>query len=172
MVSYLKNNTDYGYYLMESDGTNNDDWITDHSGDPGEADLDTYTLGSEYIYIGDITMREDYEEYGWESFQFADGEGFDYTIGMERGVYRINGYVTTDAYMEDVKDFCKRHNRDSAKQIYLVHRRGSTDYEKFYDEDHTELKYARGHVLNRRILWHDVDNQLYLTTIAFRILWT
>jgi len=39
------------FFLIESDDTDNDDWITDHGGDPDLLDLSTFTLGSEYCYI-------------------------------------------------------------------------------------------------------------------------
>ena len=171
MVSYLKNNSDYGYYIIQSDSTNNDDWITDHSGDPGELDLDLFTRDSEYIYIKKYNRSQDVESYAWMMEPFPDGEGFKMTVGVETGGYTVAGIVESDAEMEGIKDFCKRCNRDDAKDIYLVHRRSATDYEKFYEPDFTEVKYAMGLIKRRSLIWQKIDASVHFINLTFWIVW-
>lgn len=180
MPSYLKNNTNYGYYLIESDSTNNDDWITDHAGDPGELDLALYTEGLEYIYISKIDTHTDSEEYARMVEDFIDGEAIEQTIGQERNIYTVRGTINStaspptivDLYTQiaKVKKFCRYHNRDDEKQAYLVNRIGATDYELFYKGDKTEVKYLKGFVRRRDLIYNEGD--LYFNVvIPWRVVW-
>jgi len=177
LVTYIKNTTDYGHYFIESDATNNDDWIGIHAGDPGEADIDLYTDGNEYIRIDKVDQNQDAENYGHMFEPITDGETEHYTIGVEANIYTVRGifHATTLAALyakrEKVKQFCKRHNRNSAKQAYLVHRYGATSYEKFFDEDFTELKYARGYVVRQVTTYNEGKLDLGVV-IVWRIAWT
>lgn len=43
--------TDGKLYLIESDDTDNQDWIADNSGDPDAIDLDSFTIGTEFCVL-------------------------------------------------------------------------------------------------------------------------
>ena len=172
MVDVLKNNTDYGIFLIESDSSDNDDWITDHAGDPAELDLDTYDLGVDYVYISQSTIEKtDDPEVFKETFMtFPDGEGFAWTIGEETETYTFKSRVssTVRGYL---KRFMKLHNRDTAEDFYLVHRTGSTTYETFYNASGTEKKYSKCAGEGLSSSWSKNDPAIYVGIISLILFW-
>jgi len=177
MVTYIKDTTDYGHYFIESDPTNNDDWITDHAGEPGEARIDLFTDGLEYIRIAMVDQNVDAETFRRMFETLVDGVTETFTVGEEANIYTIRGIFHAGtlaalyALGKVVKKFCRAHNRKSAKQAYLVNRFGATDYEPFYDENGNELKYARGYVASRVLTYNEGKLDLGVV-IVWRIAWT
>ena len=73
------------FYLIESDSGDNDDWITDHAGDPDLLDLDAYTEGTEYCKI---EMPKALRVKGHTGAQVTDsGAGMSYVERTERSGY-------------------------------------------------------------------------------------
>ena len=171
MATYLKNSTDYGFYFLESDSSANDDWITDHSGDPGETDLETYTEYTEYLYLDNIQQGRDRETYNHMFFDIFGNEGDAITPGIVKGTYTIRTVVTTRAKAEGVKKFVKRHNSDDNPQVYLVWVVASDTYYKFYDHDITERSYVPIKFLDRVIIWQKERNMLWGVQLTVKTFW-
>lgn len=173
---WLKDNitaTHFGWLICQSPAAN--DWqgsdLGGGAGNPGYFDYENQTRDTTYIFIKKSNRTQDVESYSWMMEPFPDGEGFKMTVGVESGGYTVTGIVESDAEMEGIKDFCKRCNRDGAEDIFLIHRRSSTDYEKFYKPDFTEVKYSPGVIKRRSLVWQKIDTSVHYVSLTFWIVW-
>ena len=137
MVDQLKTN-DAGFYIINS---TTDDWITDHAGDPGEADFDTpLTEGTDYIVLKNIYSVRRQQTYGHKNVSLGLGISSDYSIGKDKKIISIVASVTR-AYTSTIDVFCDRQNRAASSKIYLVYHLGSDAFHSFYDNAHAAKTY-------------------------------
>lgn len=183
MVSPLKSG-DLGIYILESSSTYNDDWITDHSGDPGEADLDTYTEGLEMIHIETVTgvMNKQSANYesettflGWTTKGIGDGKKDYFTYGDEKQLIEIQGEVdeTHLEYLQRAfKEFnCTRYNTTTYGAKYLVWQTAADTFKNWYDEDGDEKDYCP--VIVRGFDWKYQDGfELFPVRLLVEVVWT
>lgn len=162
-----------GLFFVESNASDNDNWIGDHSGQPNDLDWAKFTLGDDALHFQNWKRLKDSEVYNWWIEEYTKGEAFAATFGLEKNTFVVSADVNSDTYMEDVKDFCKRHNRDSAKNCYLFNRRssGSSDFEKFYGAAFSEYKYLPCKIMSRTIIKNENESKKYEVIIAARGVW-
>jgi hypothetical protein len=170
MVPLLKNSAN-GIYVLESTAATNDDWITDHAGDPGEADLALYTSGTEYIFIGNLKRVQLGWSYKHLYMDFIDGETFTLTYGEEEGLHMFQGIISTQAAAEAINRFGKTHNRTAANKRYLVWKLRGDNYFTFYDNSIAGLSYAKGILLNASATWLNTKPATWLGQIVYKETW-
>lgn len=174
-----------GYvYIIESE-TGVDDWITDHSGDPDNIDLDNYSVGNA-SEEGKGYCRLRYNQQ-WRitgmtgskittlggSVQYSRRKNDRYYVVMANGVVisignanLINEYIMSD-----------RHTSGSSavfKPSYLILYHGlnsSSLVPKFTDHENNQRAYCLGEVIQFTRGWLDVRNSLMSINIKFASVW-
>jgi len=164
-------------YLIESDGTDNDDWITDHGGDPDLLDLDLFTEGTDYCKIEmPKTWRKDF----FTGIQISDsggGESFDYRD--ERRGYRLltQGLTTSRSNGEKVGEFimAPRHTSGASAtyhEYYLIIYFGVNDHVMFTDGSGNRKSYCLGAVTpNGSMIWNESTPSIYTIKLNWRSKW-
>jgi len=147
-----------GVWLVESDATNNDDWITDHSGDPEELTITNYTEGIEcwtveYAHIERYGQANvDVQDLpGWFSIDLTFEEG--HSLIKVSGTYQGTTFNATKEKGNNLMRFFRNHSDLSDKPFYFVKRWAEDEYELFYDENRAELKYMKAKFTNVPKFW-------------------
>lgn len=166
-----------GYiYFIESDGTDNDDWITDHAGDPDLLDLDQYTEGTEYCKI-EIPKNWKVGFYtGHNVSDVGSGLSYDlrnaqrgykaYTKGLQTSV--ANGKLIDKFFMSD------RHTSGATttyKTYYMIIYFGVNDHWLFTDHNSVQKSYCKGAVIGGDITWFDTNNLTCMISLHWRSIW-
>jgi len=166
-----------GYiYLIESDGTDNDDWITDHAGDPDSLDLTNYTEGTEYCKIEMPELfRQDFFT-GIIVYDVGGGSSFD--MKYEKRAYKVlaSGLPTTRANGDLVSNFCMipRHTSGVSTTYhtyYLIFYFGVNDHLPFIDGSGNTKSYCKGVVTNGSKIWDKSNPHLYTLKLNWRSVW-
>ena len=160
-----------GIYIIESDAGDNDDWVTAHD-DIGEADMTTFTEGTEYIHCGNLIRTNDEEAHQYNSWFIGGGAKDWSSFGDDDGHYTISCLMDSWADIHYVKNFCKRHNRNTANPIYVGNMYAADTFEMFYDENHNAKNYMPVMVLSRTITWMDTKSLVWLVTIVLESIWS
>jgi len=166
-----------GYiYLIESDDTDNDDWIADHGGDPDHLDLTDYIEGEEYCKI---EMPSNFIKNfitGIKVVDVSGGTSFD--TKFEKRAYQTlaNGLSTSRANGELVEQFimAPRHTSgDSSvyKDYYLIFYFGVDDHVQFTDASGNRKSYCKGAVLSGSMIWVESMPGLYTLKLIWRSIW-
>lgn len=174
MVTLLKNNGN-GIYILESD---DDDWITDHAGDPGECDLDALTEGTDYIYLKNIVSTQWKGKDSWLDQTVGSGEYIQYNYGDDQEIYVVNARLADDTltnlYAAAYKIMCfwKTHNRQTAPKTYLVNQFDTDVFEDFPNQDLTSKNYAEFKVSQPMITRdYQSDSLAFNVSILCKIQW-
>lgn len=132
-------------YITESDGTDNDDWITDHSGDPGSMDLDKFTEGLEYCYFDQILSIQVFPIPGVIPKQLANATSYTNKKGYRYYLIILQGRCYTKARYDNVRHYFMRQRHwksTSYKPSYFHLEHTANDYEEFVDEDDSVINYC------------------------------
>jgi hypothetical protein len=164
----LDASTDYGVYILESNAADNTDW----GEDPGDADMSTYTEGSEYLYIANPFRKERVGAFACDYTEMGNGKNMLFTYGYETGGYTVSGKMAGIDADEKVEHFCKRHNRSDAHDLYLVILIGADDFSEFNDDSHSAKKYVRVHIDNFSCVQSDVQNLIWEVRLQMRFLFS
>ena len=175
MASPLKSNGN-GIYIIES---TDDDWITDHAGDPGECDLDALTEGLDYIYLDNIVSEQWKGKDSWLDQTVGSGEYIQYNYGDDQEIYVINARLAGDTLANLYADaykimrFWKAHNRQTAPKTYLVNQYTTDTFQDFPDEDYTTARdYAECKVSQPMISRdYQSDSVAFNVSIMIKIQW-
>ena len=167
--------TDGYIYFVESN-SDNDDWITDHAGDPDSLDLTNYTEGTEYCKL---KMPERFVKSFVTGMIIVDsGGGNSYQERYERRSYSIlSEGIETSIYNADlVEKFftIPRHtaaSNDTYKEYYLIIRFGASNYVNFTDNDGNRKEYCRGAVLSGSVTWSEAKPSAALVKLTFKSIW-
>lgn len=163
--------------LLESDGTDNDDWITDHSGDPDNIDLSKFTLGTDYCYT---SYPEHFAKQGNTGILIRDsggGKSFSEKNAMRGYIVNMRALLETLTLANQFDQFIMsdRHTSGASAIIhvyYLVIYRGTNSHVKFVDGSGNQKKYCKGEVTpNYRIIWDESNHQNFPVTFTFRSVW-
>ena len=166
-----------GYiYLIESDGTDNDDWITDHAGDPDLLDLDVFTEGTEYCKIEMPELfRQDFFT-GITVYDVGGGASFD--MKYARRFYKVlaMGLPTSRSNGDLVAKFCMlpRHTSGVSatfKRYYLIFYFGVNDHLPFIDAAGATKSYCKGVVTGGSKIWDKSNPLLYTIKLNWRSVW-
>lgn len=166
-----------GYiYLIESDDTDNDDWITDHAGDPDLLDLDAYTEGTEYCKIEMPELfRQDFFT-GISVYDIGGGESFD--MRFARRAYKVlaNGLPTSRSNGDLIEQFVMDDRHTSGVSTtyhtyYLIFYFGVNDHLPFTDASNARKSYCKGVVINGSKIWDKSNPHLYTIKLNWRSVW-
>lgn len=142
-----------GITLLESDATRNDDWITDHSGDPDYVDLTKYNVSSRIDILDRSKWKVNNLNTNWQTKIGEVSFPSDITVatpfGENTDAIMLDGWAESMADANYIDDFIKEHNNLADKRIYLVINAGTEgtgSYKTFKDGDRVSQKYARGYV--------------------------
>ena len=166
-----------GYiYFIESDGTDNDNWIIDHSGDPDLLDLDQYTEGTEYCKI---EIPQNWKVSFYTGISVSDvGSGLSYDLRNAKRGYKAytKGIQTSVANAKLIDQFfmSDRHTSGATatyKKYYMIIYFGVNDHWLFTDHNGTQKSYCKGVALGGDINWIDARSLTCSITIHWRSVW-
>lgn len=163
-------------YLIESDGTDNDDWITDHGGDPDLLDLGLFTEGTDYVTCKIPIM---WNKKFWIGAQITDsGGGKTYDLRWNRRGYLItfHGIETSRVNADLIEQFIMsdRHTVGSTatfKRYHLIIYHGVNDHVQFTDASGNRKGYMTCLATLGNELWREEDNPTVRTRLNIRSVW-
>lgn len=132
-------------YITESDSVDNDDWITDHAGDPGSMDLDQFTEGTEYCYFDQILNIQKRTVPGVIPKQLGNATAYTNKKGYRFYIIILKGRCYTKARYDNIMNFfmLSRHWKSTSYKPYYFHlEQTADDYEEFVDEDDNVINYC------------------------------
>jgi len=166
-----------GYiYLIESDSVANDDWITDHAGDPDSVDLSLFTAGTEYCKL---EIPEEFQKGFHTGIVVEQGSaGSSYDLRSERRWYDLlaSGIETSIANADLVDQFCMTaaHTSGDAttfERYYLIIRFAASNYVNFTDDSGNRKEYCKGVITDGRIIWQKSRPSLAMVRLNWRSVW-
>ena len=169
-ISSLTNASYKNYWFLESDTSDNQDWVA-ATGDPGDADLSNFTLYGDYFHFHIEESTDRILDFMWQEDQFSEGEGWEHTIGEESEVFIAMGELGSLAEAEGAIKFFKAHNRDSANILYVGKRVGDTSWEQFYDNNISAANYGRFICKNLVIKHIEAESEIYKIAVRGAIVW-
>lgn len=167
-----------GYiYFLESDDTDNDDWIADHAGDPDLADIANMTEGSEHCKI-QIPKNIKVGAHTGIIVTDTGGGGMSYDFRSERKGYQslLRGLQTSLANAKLIDQFMMSNRHTSGatatfEQYYLVIYFGVNNHWPFTDHNGNQKSYCRGVVTNFSITWLGTSNLTFNVDFNWRSVW-
>lgn len=175
MVSFIKNSTNYGLFILESDGVNNDDWKTDHD-HIKEADWDLYTEGVEGIflpYAGEIKHKPNYI---FDVIDFFMGVAVDISIGEGHDIFMVNGRfggsseTERNTKMANLLLLYKKHLLNTTEVLHIGYRKRGEIWEPFVNDTPAIVYYLPGKLINASYERSE-DELFYNWQIVFRGVW-
>jgi len=160
--------------LLESDSADNDDWITDHAGDPDDITWTNYTEGLEAIVLTKVSSLLIVPVTGVQFEHLGSGVSYDQKFGKRFYQFTINGIVETWADANYIDRFCMddRHTTGTDfSRIYLVHKKANSDYKEFTDEDNARKEYCACNISNCRLQWSSSQPLLWQYQITGVSVW-
>jgi hypothetical protein len=163
-------------YFIESDGVTNDDWITDHAGDPDLLDLDQYTEGTDYIQM---KIPQGFTRTGNTGIivtPMVGGKSFD--LRPETRLYKILNVSVegslADANLIDGFAMSERHTSGASatfEAYYLVVYFGANSHLEFTDASGNKKSYCAGRIINVSTTWNESANLNFNIRINFASVW-
>jgi hypothetical protein len=162
-------------YLIESDATDNADWVT-VSGDPDTIDLDLYVEGNEYCKL---EMPQQFKKNFSTGIVVTDGSGgISFERRWEKRSYTIalRGISTTRANGDLVERFLTipRHTSGTVatyKTYYLIFYFGVNDHNPFTDSAGARQSYCKGVATIGSMLWVQSNPHRYTIDLNWRSVW-
>jgi len=175
LASFIKNSTNYGLFILESDGVNNDDWKGDHD-HIKEADWDLYTEGTEGIflpYAGDIKHKPNFTI---DIIDFFMGAGVDISLGEGHDIFIINGRfggaseTVRNTKMANLLLLYMKHITQADEILYLGYRKKGEIWEPFINATPAIVYYLQGKLINAS--YERSEDELYYNwQVVFRGVW-
>lgn len=133
MVNKIKNATIWGIYILEDQNA----WVAANT--PGEADLDSLSLGDTYIYFKDplqfsvqlMSQKEGDELLGWETIQTSNNGTLSGNVyGGARALYIIQAKIdsTTGGHLQTL---FRKHVQAGDGNKYIIFQTATTTFEPF-----------------------------------------
>ncbi|BDI54906.1 MAG: hypothetical protein [Thorarchaeia virus VerdaV2] len=171
MVSFIKNSTNYGLFILEHAAGNDNTWIAD--GGINEADWDLYTEGTDGIhlpYAGEIKHAPEFE---FDIIDFFMGAGADISMGMGHDLFILNGRyggateTIRNAKMANLLLLYAKHLKASTEVLYLGYRKKGEVWEPFFDTTPATVYYLKGKLIHASYERGE-DELFYNWKIVFR----
>jgi len=143
--------------LLESDGVDNDDWITDHAGDPDAITWTNYTEGVEAIVLTKYNSIVIVPITGVAVEHLGSGISYDAKYGKRFYQFTITGIVESWTDANYIDRFCMddRHTTGTDfSRPYLIVKKANSDYKEFTDEDNNRKEYCACNIVNCRLTWN------------------
>ncbi|KKM48231.1 hypothetical protein LCGC14_1557860 [marine sediment metagenome] len=172
MVEFIKNSTNYGLFILESDGVNNDDWETDHS-HIKEADWDLYTEGTEGIFLPFAGSIKHTPAFNIDVMDFFMGAGVDVSLGEGHDLFMVNGRfggaseTIRNTKMENLLLLYFKHLKLDTEVLYLGYRKRGEIWEPFIDITPAVVYFLKGKLINAS--YERAEDELYYNwKVVFR----
>ncbi len=175
MASFIKNSTNYGLFILESEGVNNDDWQGDHD-HIKEADWDLYTEGTEGMflpYAGEIKHKP---EFMFDVIDFFMGEGVDISVGEGHDLMMFNGRfggsneTERNTKMANLLLLYAKHLKLSDEVLYIGYRKKGEVWEPFFNATPAIVYYLKGKLIN--VSYERSEDELFYNwKVVFRGIW-
>lgn len=130
----------YYAYLIEKDGTDNQNWTTD----PDTIDLDNFTLGTDYCYLEHVTSVQKILIPDLQIRQMANAQAYMSKKGKRHYRLRVTGEAKSKANADHIDTFImrKRHwKKADWKAYYFVLKHATDTFEKFMDNADVHQEY-------------------------------
>ena len=160
--------------FVESDATDNDNWIGVHSGDPDEIDWSTYTEGTEAIVFEKVTGKTYNSSPGNLAQRRPGGNSYVERKGKRRYDFNISAILNTIAEVNLADGFAMlpRHNEVSSfKAYYLIDVLAANTHKTFVDEDGNKKSYMKCFIEPMSIRWNDSMSKQYNVTVRGVSIW-
>ena len=175
MVSFIKNSTNYGLFILESESVGNDDWETDHS-HIKEADWDLYTEGTEGIFLPYAADLKHKPEFTFDIIDFFMGVGVDISIGEGHDLLIVNGRFggtsesNRNTKMANLLLLYMKHLKTSDEQLYIGYRKKGEVWEPFVNPTPAIVYYLKGKLIDAS--YERSEDELYYNwKVVFRGVW-
>jgi hypothetical protein len=154
--------------LVESNAVDNDDWITDHAGDPDLITWTNYTEGTEALIFTKPLMYTVTAIPGNKATPLAGGITYQYRTGTR--TYRF--LIQAQASSKTLVNYCltfpmfERHTESSSwKDVYLVWMHATNDHFNFVDGSNNVKDYMRVHSAKLDVIWTQGIAEVYTIRI-------
>ena len=144
MVSKIKDTTIWGIYILEDQNA----WVAANT--PGEADLDSLSLGDTYIYFPDplqfsiqmMSQKEGDELLGWETIQTGSSGTLSGNVyGGARALYIIQAKIDS-ATGGLIQTLFRKHVQAGDGNKYIIFQTAANTFEPFSTVTGVAKKYA------------------------------
>ena len=168
------NLSDQKIYFLESE---DDDWITDHAGDPDAIDLDGFSgEGVDWCKLEMPKMWK--KSFGTGMVIVDSGGGYSFQERDNKRFYALlaEGILTSRANGDLVEQFFTNNRHTAAAeatyiQYYMIVRFAASDYVNFTDHVGNRKEYCKGSVLTGDLVWNHLTPQAFLVRLNFRSVW-
>jgi hypothetical protein len=160
--------------FIESDSADNDDWITDHAGDPDLITYTNYTEGTEILIFTKVVSRQITAVPGNTGEPRAGGNTFESRTGRRQYHFR---YVFQLNSRSDVNNCLKfpmfeRHTElASYKDFYLVDLFAANDHITFVDASNNVKSYCKVHITSLQEVWSESSDKKHRITVSGVSVW-
>lgn len=160
--------------ILESDGTDNDDWITDHAGDPDAITWTNFTEGVEAIVLTKKSNIIIQAVTGVVQQNLGSGITYDQKFGKRFYQFTITGIEETWAKANFIDQFAMHDAHTTGtgfKRIYLVVKKATSDYKQFTDQNNARQEYCACNLATARVQNSDSQPLLWNYTIQGFSVW-
>ncbi len=150
--------------FIESSNADNDDWITDHSGDPdlitwdGTGAATAYTEGTDAIVFTKILSRKIAAIPGNRAEPRAGGNTFEYRSGRRRYGFQYKFLLNSRSEVNTALKFpmLERHTEASTPYVdfYLVDLQAANDHITFQGASNATKSYCQVHITEISEVWN------------------
>jgi len=165
-------------YFIESDSGDNDDWITDHAGDPDDIDLSLFTEGTDYIEL-DIPIGFTVGGYtgivvtpggAGESFSFMYEARY-YTAAVSATAISLAEVALIDKFIMSARHTSSTSYKDHYMIVYFGLNSSSLCME-FVDGDGNQQAYCKGAITpNYIVKWDESSNLTFSLQFKWASVW-
>ncbi|KKM06427.1 hypothetical protein LCGC14_1744120 [marine sediment metagenome] len=175
MVEFIKNSTNYGLFILESEAVNNDDWKTDHD-HIKEADWDLYTEGTEGIFLPYAGELKHKPTFVFDIIDFYMGAGVDISVGEGHDLLIVNGRFggtsesNRNTKMANLILLFMKHLTTADEQLYIGYRKKGEVWEPFINTTPAIVYYLKGKLIDAS--YERSEDELYYNwRVVFRGVW-
>lgn len=176
MVSYIKNSTDYGVFIVEGgiayDG--GADWL-DGTPHIKEIDWDEVTEGANGIFLPYARRIKNIPNYKFNIITFFK-KGVNISLGDGYWVFQVEGRfggaseAARNTKMGNLRKLMNGHTSLADGNLYLGYRKPNEIWEFFPDPDDVPTPYIKGVMLSADDM-REAQHNYYTWKISFRGVW-
>lgn len=153
--------------FVESDSATNDDWITDHSGDPDDIDWSTYTEGQEAVVLTKFARCSVNAVTGVKGEQLGAGISYDEKYGTRYYQFDIAGVLNEGAasstwtavnYLDQFAMDDSHTTGTGFTRFYLIICQAASNYKEFTDNNNARKEYCMCNIKNVLMSFADARN--------------
>jgi len=152
LVSFIKNSTNYGLFILEHAAGNDNTWIAD--GGIKEADWDLYTEGLDGIHLPYAGEIKHVPEFSFDIIDFFMGAGADISLGEGHDMIILTGRygganeTARNLKMANLLLLYAKHLKASDEVLYLGYRKKGEIWEPFFDMTPSIVYYLKGKLIH------------------------